>query len=68
MSTSCCTYVNAVLAKGDSEWRILSYDDVSARFKKGDNPRTVYLPFDLLMSCSSVVEALDEVLEIADPK
>ena len=58
--------VNDQLARADTEWRLISYDEVSGRFQKGDNPRTVWLPFDILMSCSSVVAALDEVLDIIE--
>ena len=62
--TTGATYVNAQLKKSGTGWRLVSCDHASACFQKYENPRVVWLPFDLLLSCKSVVDELDEVLAL----
>ncbi len=66
MNTRGINTINGTLERINSLWRIVEYDQVSAGFKKGEDPRVIHLPFDLLMSCTSVISELDEVLSIID--
>jgi hypothetical protein len=54
--------INRALTKVGSPWRLVSYDQVTAEFRKEGEVGTVALPIDVLLHATSATKELDAAL------